>query len=269
VEDVYNYLIEQLNDNTDNLVYRGNYIFRFYEDKMTILEAVSGTLVNEEIDFSPVSVLTKQPIPFINKNNRIDWLLEIGFVVRIAGKEFDKEVDLDYGNIKRVVDDLQGATETINGKRYTFKTQEPSYQGYTVLGRSKYAILSVTLNITQIDSGYFGQDSVFKVDDYTLDIVSVTMNSTRRYYTSSKTKTTDNDYNKPIGRSMVFGITFNYNGEIDLLNEVKGKSDLKKTYTFTETFNSIDYSWTVTAESAQEIITPGGVKQLTFRFVEV
>lgn len=266
---IFDYILTQLNDNTDDLVYKGNYIFKFYEDKMTVLEEVSGKLVNDEIDITPVSVLTKVPIPFVETNARIDWLLELGILVRIQGNEYDATTDLDYANIKSVLDTLQGSVVTISGKRYAFKTQEPNYSGWSFLGKSKWAIITVTLNICQISTGFFGTDSIWKVDGATLDVTNVSVTSTKRYYTSSKVKTTANDYNTAIGRSLVFEITFNYNGETELLKERKGTQTLSKTYTLVETFNTTDIStYTVTCESATENQVKGAVKQLTCRFVE-
>lgn len=270
MQTIFNYFLTQLNDNTDNLVYEGNYIFRFYQDKMTVLEPVTGKLVSEEIDISPVSLMTKTPIPFVESNKRIDWLLEFGILIRMQGQEYDADDDLDYANIENVLDDLQGSVYESGTIRYTFKTQKPDYKGYTVLGRSKFAIITCTMNVTQIDFGYFGNDSVWTVGSYTLDTTEVVRTSTRRFYTADKKDETSNDYNKPIGRSVVIEITFNYNDETDLLNEAQGKQTLTKTYSVSETFNEgTPVTYTMTVESASEIQVKGVVKQLTLRFIEV
>lgn len=266
---IFDYLLTQLNDNTDDLVYKGNYVFRFFTDSMSVLEAVTGKLVNEEIEFSPVALMTKSPVPFVENNKRIDWLLEFGILTRIAGSEYDSTTDLDYANIKGVLDDLQGEVVTISSKKYAFKTNDLNYSGYTMLGRSKYAILTFTINVTQIDYGYFGQESVWKIDTTTLDVFNANITSTRRYYSSDEVDDTTNDFNKCIGRSMVFELTINYNGETDLLDERYGVSTLAKQYTLTETFNSVTKSYTVTCESANELQQSGKVKQLILRFVEV
>jgi len=270
VQNIFNYFIAQLNDNTDNLVYKGNYIFRFFQDSMTVLEPVEGKLVSEEIDISPVALISKTPVPFVESNKRIDWLLEFGILIRMQGQEYDTLTDLDYANILSVTDTLQGSVYEVGSTRYAFKTQEPDYKGYTVLGRSKFAIISVVMNVTQIDFGYFGNDSVWSVGGNTLDTVQVARISTKRFYTADKTDTTDNDYNRPTGRSVVIEITFNYNDETDLLSEVQGKQTLDKTYTVSETFDSgTPISYTMTVESGSEIQTKGVVKQLILRFVEV
>ena len=270
VQTIFDYFLAQLNDNNDDLVYAGNYVFRFFQDSMTVLEPVTGKLVSEEIDISPVALMTKTPVPFVESNKRIDWLLEFGILIRMQGQEYDAAVDLDYANIKSVTDALQGAVYTSGTTRYVFKTQEPDYKGYTVLGRSKFAIITCVMNVTQIDFGYFGNDSVWIVGSKTLDIVSVAKTSTRRFYTADKKSNTANDFNRPIGRAVVLEITFNYKDETDLLSEVNGKQTLAKTYTVSETFNSgTAITWTMVVESASEIQQKGVVKQLIVRLVEV
>lgn len=270
MQNIFNYFLTQLNANANGLVYRGNYIFRFFQDSMSVLEAVTGKLVNEEIDITPVSLMTRTPVPFVEANKRVDWLLEFGLLVRIQGQEYDPLVDLDYANIKSVVDALQGATVTISSKKYAFKTQEPNYNGYTTLGRSKFAIITCVMNVTKLDYGYFGNDSVWYVGGNAIDFTSVAKTSTRRFYTGDVKSVTANDYNKPIGRATVIEMTFNYIDETDLLSEVNGKQTLSKTYTVSETFaGGTAVTWTMTAENASEIQTKGVTKQLTVRFVEV
>jgi len=269
MQEIFDYFITQLNDNTDDLLYAGNYVFKFFQDKLTVYSAIDGTLVNEELDFAPVTVLTKQPIPFVENNKRVDWLIEFGLLIRIEGAEYDTETDLDYANIKSVTDALQGYVYDNESVRYTIKTQEPSYQGFAFLGKTKVAIISCVFNVTQIDFGYFGQESVFVVGGKTLDWTSAHINSTKRFYPLDDKDTTDNDYNLPTGRAMVFEITFNYHAELDLLKEVYGTQTLNKQYAMTHTFNSIVYSYTVACESANEILTKGGVKQLIIRLIEV
>ena len=85
MQNIFDYFITKLNDNTDGLEYRGNYIFRFFTDSMTVLEPVTGKLVNEEIDITPVSLISKTPVPFVESNKRIDWLLEFGLLIRMQG----------------------------------------------------------------------------------------------------------------------------------------------------------------------------------------
>ena len=270
MRNIFDYFLTQLNANANGLVYRGNYIFRFFQDSMSVIEPVSGKLVNEEIDITPVSLMTRTPVPFVEGNKRVDWLLEFGLLIRITGQEYDPLVDLDYANIKSVLDTMQGLSVTISGKKYTFKTQEPNYNGYTTLGRSKFAIITCVMNVTKLDSGYFGNDSVWSVGGNAKDFMSVAKTSTKRFYTADSKAGLSNDYNKPLGRTTVIEMTFNYIDETDLLAEVNGKKTLTQTYTVSETFASgTAVTWTMTVDTASGIQVKGTTKQLTVRFVEV
>lgn len=269
IEKFYDNFIDELNDNTSDLTYKGNYIFKFYEDNMRVYETVTNQQVKSEVEFSPVSLIGKTPVPFVEKNKRVDWVLEFGLLIRIEGQEFDSDDDLDYANIVSVLSDLNGAITDIDTYRFASKTQEPSYIGYTVLGKSKYAIISIVMNVTEMSQGYFGQESVWELDSSELDVTEINVTSTRRFYTADKKSEVTNDYNEPIGRSMVFEITFNYNDETDLLAEAQGKQTLSKKYTLTETFNSVTKTYDVICESAVRSMKLNSVLQITVRFVEV
>src|SRR6056297_516194 len=264
---LFDYFIEQLNLAT-GLTYRGNYIFKFFEDKMTVYDVITGTLVTDEIEYTPVGILSKTPVTFVEKNQRVDWLVEIGIAVRIEGDEYDVSTDLDYANIQSVIDDIQGSSLTLSGKKYSVKVdKEPNYQGYNILGNSKYAILTVVLNITEMSSGYFGQDWTIEVDDVEVDFTDVSISTTKRFYTADNKSTLDNDYNKPNGRAVVIELTMNYNDESTLLAEVMASANLKTNHTVDMTLGEDTWNYAVTVESAPMSLTKGGVMQITLRFV--
>jgi len=266
---LFDYIIEQLNL-AEGLTYRGNYIFKFFEDKMTVYDPIEGTLVNDEIEYSPVAILSKTPVTFVEKNQRVDWLVEIGIAVRIEGDEYDASTDLDYANIQSVIDDIQGSSLTLSGKKYSVKVdKEPNYQGYNILGNSKYAILTVVLNVTEMISGYFGQDWTVEVDDAEVDFTDISITTTKRFYTADDKSALDNDYNKPIGRATVIELTMNYDDETTLLAEVMASAGLKTNHTIDMTLGETTWDYDVTVESAPMSLTKGGVMQITLRFLEV
>lgn len=270
IDKFYDKFLNLLNDNDINLLYKGNFIFKFHTDSMTVYTPVADKLVSIEEEYSPVALIRKTPVPFVEKNKRVDWMLEFGILIRIHGQEFDPTTDLDYPNIIRVLTNLNGAVNDLGGTRYASKTQEPDYNGYTVLGKHKYAIMTMTMQVSEITGGYFGQDSVWALGGSELDVVEVNTTSTKRFYTADKKSELTNDFNMPIGRGLVFEITFNYNGESDILLEAQGKKDLKKTYTLSETFNGqAPARYTVTCESAVRTTKPNSVMRITARFVEV
>ena len=267
---IYDYFITQLNDNDNELVYQGNYVFNFNQDKMTLFQEVTGTLVNKEVEFSPVSIVSKTPVTFIEKNKRIDWSVEIGIGIRIEGQQYSAVNDLDYDNIVRVINLMQGQHYTLSGSEYSVKLDaEPTYQGYQVLGNSKYALLTINMLVTEMSSGYFGQDWTVTLDGAELDIVSFSPTMTKRYLTSDKKNELTNDYNIAAGRVMVFEVVFNYKNETDILSEVMGKSPLKDKYTLVASLGETDYTYTVSVQSGTPTIINGAVVKMTVRFVEV
>ena len=269
VKYIYDYFVEQLNSGGNN--YRGNFLFQLHDETFTVYETVTGKLVKEAVEYFPVSLQVKEPIAFVERNHRIDWLVEFGILIKVAGAVYDSAVDTGYDEIEDVTYSMQGLTDTLaDGNKYCFKTFPPKESGMVMLGNSKYLLLSVTMNVTEVEQGYFGQNSAWAVGSYTPDIISVSKTSTRRYYTADVKSAETNDYNRAIGRSVVVTMTFNYNGETDLLSEVNGKQTLTKTYTVSETFNAgTAVTWTMTCQQATETQTINGVKRLTCIFVEV
>ena len=273
VKEIYDYFVAQLNTNTDGASYRGDFLFQLHDEAFTAYDTVTGKLVKEAVEYSPVALQVGEAVPFAEDNHRYDWLVSFGILVRVAGLVYDSTVDLGYGHIKAVTDTLQGAVVTMTDThKYAFKTTPPKSTGMVQLGNSKFLLVTVTMNITELGHGNFGQQSTWTVGSSTLDIINVTKTSTRRYYTADKKSDTSNDYNKPIGRSVVISLTFNYNGETALLDEVDGKSTLVTTYTVTDTFAGVTpsrvKSWTMTCQQATETKTVNGVKRLTCVFVE-
>lgn len=272
IDKFYDKFLELLNDNDNDLLYKGNFIFKFHTDSMTVYTKFSETedyLVRKEVEYSPVSLISKTPVPFVENNKRVDWLLEFGLLTRIEGQEYDADTDLDYANIVSVLSDLNGAVTDIDTYRFASKTQEPTYNGYTVLGKYKYAILTVTMNVTEVINSKFGQDSTWELDSSELDVVEVNSNATRRFYTADKKSELSNDFNDPIGRSFFVEITFNYNDETAMLLEAQGKQTLSKTYTLTETIGETTQTYTMVCESATRTDRKNSVMQITARFVEV
>ena len=272
MEDIMTIFIARLNDNTLGLKYDGNFLFQFHDEKLTILEQETGKLVLLENDYSPVAMPVKECTPYSEKNKRRDWLIEFNILARIQGAVYDSTVDLDYDNINAKTYAMDGLSLTSGGKKYSFKTRPVREQGYVTLGNSKYVLLAVVMNITEILTGYFGQDSVitltYGTTIITPDVIEFGKVATRRYYTGDKKSTATNDYNKAIGRAMSFTLKINYNDETQLLAEVNGKSTIAQQYTLTEVFNSTTETWTVTCEQASEIQSVNGVKKFSFIFKE-
>jgi len=272
MKNVYDYFVEQLNDNDLGLNYRGNFLFQFHTDKLEVYNQITGTLVSEVKDYSPVSLITSESVPFVESNERIDWLLEFGIIIPIKGQEFSETDDLDYANISRVCRAMNGLNITNGGSKFAFKvTKYPKYNGWSFLGKSKRAFLTVTINMAEIVKGNFTNDLTITVGSKVLDYTNASISSTKRFYTANNKSEDTNDYNKPVGRATVLEVTFNYDTETDILNEVMGKSDIKKQYNVSIDFADVEepYTYNMVIESAPISLTKNTVMQITARFVEV
>lgn len=275
MDNIMKVFVDELNDNTLGLVYEGNFIFQFHDESLKLFQPVTGKLISTEVEYSPVSMPVKECTAFSEKNGRKDWLIEFTILARIHGSVYDETVDLDYENINTKVADFNGLrlVDTVAGKKYAFKTRPVKDAGYMFLGESKYTVLSVVMNVTELKTGFFGQDSVITLTSgatvYTPDVISFGKVSTRRYYQGDVKATATNDYNSPNGRVMAFTLTMNYTNETLLLDEVDGVASLIQKYTLTEVFNvSRTKSWTVTCEQASEVESVNGVKKLSLTFKE-
>jgi hypothetical protein len=276
MQKIFDYFIEQLNSNTDGLVYKGNFLFRFETDRLSVYEPVEGKLVNEEVKYRPVALTTSEDVPFVENNNRVDWLLEVGMLVPINGDAYDATTDLDYANIQSVCRAMNGSSITVDGTKYSVKVSPyPKYRGWTFLGETaQYAILSVTFNLTELGIGEFGQSSTWYLDGLELDVVNADVSTTRRFYTADKKATTDNDFNTVTGRVKMVTLTINYDPTnakcVALFNESRSRATLKGTYTLKETHEVLgDFEDTVIVRSANESAKRNSVRKLVVEFAEV
>jgi len=273
MKDLYDLILEKLNVSAPTK-FDGNFLFRFYDSGLQILESVSGTLVKSWVDINPTGMMIVNPVVFVEDNKRIDWLMQIGTLVRIQGDEYDETDDPDYAHIKSVCETLNGSIQTTTTKKYAFKVFPPEQQGYMSFGDQKYLLLLITFNVTEIQIGEYFQASEIKIDGVKLDITEMSISSAKRYYTADDKTDTSNDYNKPTGRTQSFTITFNYNPldstNQSLFDESRSKSSLSKTYTLTEKTSRGDtYTWIVTVKGASESGVVNGVRKLTIELAEV
>ena len=275
MNEIFDLFLTQLNANDSNLVYKGNFLFRFFDYNFEVYETISGKLVSEIIEFSPVSLMLATPIVFTEQNKRIDWTLQMGLACRVAGEEYDSTVDLDYANIKSVCAALNGTVQTSGGKSFAFKVSPPDYQGYQTHGDDNYMIMFVTMSVTEIQKGEFSQATTYTIGNHQLDVTEIQITTTKRYHTADdKTSNSATDYNLPQGVNRLWIITFNYDPdytiEHNLYKESRGQmTTLYNIYTLTETTSKGDtFNYSVSVRSGSEIYVPNSVRKLTIELVE-
>jgi len=271
---IFNYFLESLNNNDKGLVYRGNFLFQLDTDKLSVYDQVENKLVREKIIYRPVAITVSEDITYVEDNKRVDSLLEFGIVVPIKGQTYNDADDLDYANIKRVCEELNGAELNVDGTKYAVKTSPyPKFSGFAYLGNSKRIILSVTINFTEVEKGEFGQVSEWYLDDVLLDVVEPQVNTTRIFYTNDKKNTSDNNFNNPIGRAKVVNLIVNYDPDnakcVELFKETRSAVDLNKTYQLKEVHDTGIYINNVIVRSATDVTQRNSVRKISVELVEV
>jgi len=288
MEELYNLILTKLNTDRPSYEYDGNFLFRFWNDQFQLLEAISGKLVVESVEKNPVSILIADPVPFSETNKRIDWTLQYGILVRIAGNEYNATTDLDYDHIKTVCATLNGTVETSETKKYSFKVSPPSKSGYQVIGKHKYLMLVMTMNVTEITTGEFCQESVFTLTDpdlsesITLDPKELQISLSRRFHTADdKTDADGRDYNSSEGMVQLFVLTLDYdstdNVHYSLFKETRGQNASGKYFTLVETTTHVlsteptvyqTFTYKLIARSANEVYGRNKLRTLVLEFVE-
>lgn len=274
MKQLYDYFLTQLNDNTDDLLYKGGFLFEVLRDRLSVYSPVEDKLINQEVTYRPIALTTSESVPFTENNGRIDWLFDFGVIVPIKGDKYDETTDLDYANIKRVCLAMNGAKLTVDDKTYAVKVSPyPKYNGFVWLGESKHIILSVVMNVTEVAVGEFGQDSTWYLDDVELDVITADVVSTRRFYTGDKKATTENDYNTPTGRVKMVTLTINYDPDnsmcVELFKESRSTTTLDQRYTLKETHNVLgNFTNSVIVRSASESSKRNSVRRLIVELVE-
>jgi len=250
--------------------FAGNFLFQFHNEGMSALSLVTGTIVNEEVEYSPVCLSVLEETPFVEKNGRSDWLAVFQILIRVAGNTYDATDDPAYDVIKAVSATWKGYSVTSGSIKLAIKCREPKYLGYQTIGKSVYVLLEVGMNITTATATLvnYGNACSYTLDNVSLDVVSFTKSYTRRFYTADTKATLDPDYSRPVGAIWMGVLVFNWAGNATQLTEVNGTASITAPWTLVETTGTTTVTWTVFVENATETVSPGGVRQFTFTLRE-
>jgi len=244
----------------------GNFMFQFHPEGMTALSLVSGKMVLEETEYSPVCLSVLEETPFTELSKRSDWLAVFQIMFRIEGDTYNSTDDPAYAVIAAVSATWKAYSVTSGSYKYAIKCREPKYLGFQTIGKSVFALFEVGMNITSGVSTliHFGNAVSYTLNTVALDVVSFTKSFTRRFYTADVKANADPDYSKPTGSVWCGVLVFNYAGNSNQLAEVNGTSTLAKAWALVETTGSTTVTWNCCVETATETVMPGGVRQFTF-----
>lgn len=180
---LYNWFVEQLNQNSYGVEFSGNYIFKFWNEARGGVSDFEIVRTNEDVlDFEiteivPVVDVQTLEIPFVEKNERSDYEKEFYVALRIEDKvdettndlvlEFD-DTDPKYLALIETIDLIKSQlTFTYDGYKHTVKTKEPQKVQTFKNNGKYYTIFGITMNITSLLDGFFGNEMAFSLKELT------------------------------------------------------------------------------------------------------
>jgi hypothetical protein len=292
---IFNWFVDTLNQNSQNVEFSGNFIFKFWAEQQgtTDFEIISQS--QETLDFEsrevvPVVSIQNIEIPFVEKNNRSDFEQEFYVALRV-----DNRIDETTNQIVIEFDDTDpkymALIETINtirtqlsfpydGFKFTVKAREPQVVQTFKYNGNYYTIFSLILNMTAISTGFYGNEMEFflaaqggslaQLDVIEADIIVGKNTSVFNEITFDGTdqKTHVNS------RSWQAQITVNYRGTaVDnlIFNEMLAlNTDLiVQPYNLRMRQNQVNYNYLVFITSVNANFRNNSVQTLTFQLERV
>ena len=236
---LYDLILSKLNENTQDVVFSGNYMFQFNQqlaggNNFSIVSRSADALEFSTTDIVPLVDIQSIQIPFVENNQRDDWEREFYVAIEIpqttdaTSNEMVIEFDESNPRYQAVLETLENMASNLtfieDGYKYTFKVKEPTKVNVMVYNGKYYQLLALTFNLTSLSEGFFGNEtelyfglasdaSFGETSDYLLDnvefneIVAKTVRATSNIDDTEEGYTTD----KRIWQST---ITTNFNGNV-------------------------------------------------------
>lgn len=292
---IYNWFVETLNTNNQNVEFSGNFIFKFWaqqhgEKNFEIISESEETLDFVSREVVPVVNIQSIEIPFVEQNKRSDFEQEYYVALKVNNRideatnqvviEFD-DTDPKYVAMIETINTIKNQlTFTFDGFKFTVKAREPQVVDTFKYDGNYYTIFSLVLNMTAIESGFYGNEMEFfiapqgtslsKLDVIEADIMSGKQTSVFNEITFEGTdqKTHINS------RSWQAQVTINYRGNsVDnlIFNELMSlNTDLiVKPYDFRMRQDGVNYNYVVYITSVNASFRNNSVETLTFQVERV
>lgn len=294
---LFNYMVDKLNENTQDVTFDGNFMFKFSRAGTYDFEIISrneNVLNFEETEIVPVVNPQLIETPFVERNERSDYEQVIYLALRIERDvdpitnrqviEFD-ETDSRYQAVLETVATLKdNLTFVVGDYKHTYKAQEPQRVEVFKYNKNYYQVLSINFNLTALKKGYFGnetkyyfglQGTVSQTADYQLD----TMELTEIVGKTSRSKSNSDETEETFSidkRTYEVDVTVNFNGTVaDMLlyEEYTAQSDISLLYELqatnptlnTDKGQNYDYTHQVKITSINAIKKNNVVSQITFK----
>jgi len=303
---LYDLILDKLNENTQDVVFSGNYMFEFNQQQVgtrsfEIISRDIDALEFTSTEFVPLVDVQSIQVPFVETNKRDDWEREFYVAIRIPETinettnqtEYKfNESNPQYQAILETLENLSANLTFIDGDyKYTFKVKEPTKVSVMTYGGKYYQILAITFNLTSLEKGFFGNEtkiyfglasdgSFGETDPYALDFVEFTEVVGKTTRTTDNINDTETSFTVDKRTWEVPVLVINFNGNLaDMLiyKEKAATSDIDIEYQIKitnknlNTFagENLDYTYNVLLSNVNAIYKNNVVDQLTFKLERV
>ena len=304
---LYDLILTKLNENTQDVVFSGNYMFEFNQQlagsgnfNFSVVSRDADALEFSSTDIVPLVDVQSIQIPFVEDNERDDWEREFYVAIEIPATrnaitnesiiEFD-EANPKYQAVLETLENMVSNLTFIEGDyKYTFKVKEPTKVNVMTYGGTYYQLLALTFNLTSLSEGFFGNEtklylglasdgSFGETAPYLLDNVEFNEIVAKTVRATSNIDNTEEGYtiDKRLWEST---ITVNFNGNVADMLLYKEKalfSTIKLEYQIkitnknlnTHAGENLDYTINVLVTNVNITYRNNVVDQLTFKLQRV
>lgn len=291
---LYDFFLNELNQNTQNVEFSGNFMFKFWQQGANVNEfeiLYKNSENPDDINFLtkevvPVVDVQQIEIPYVHRNERSEFEKEFYVAIRIEYdvNEFNQRIiEFDEDNAKyqallEQLDDMRNNLVYNDGDfKYALKIKQPQKVNVFKYNGDYYQILAVNMNLSSVKFGNFGSEMSIYLgltqsettnDDFILDIVEanfITVKSTK--VNPVLGSNTYEEETRVRSRNWQVQCTVNYRGNtVDnrLWDEVHARSNMKQEYELRIKQGSLDYTERVYITNLNTIIINNSVEQITF-----
>ena len=234
---LFNWFTDTLNQNTQNVNFSGNFVFKFYGQQQgvsdfEIISTNENSLDFESTEIVPVVNISSIEIPYVEKNNRSDFEQEYYVALRIENRidettnqmvlEFD-DTDPKYQALLETIDTIRNQLSfAYDGFKFTVKAKEPQVVQSFKYNGNYYTLFAITLNMSAISDGFYGNEMTFRLsenlsaftDDDILDVVEANIIVGKETFQRNNITLQPTDQLTEVAsRTFQAQLTVNYRGE--------------------------------------------------------
>ena len=294
----FDLIVDKLNENTKGVTFAGNFMFRFSracDYNFEIISRDTDQLEYSTAEYIPVVDVQDIETPYVQLNKQKDYEREFYIALEIEDQvhettgqqvlEFDY-TDNRYQAILEVLANFEDELTFIDGDyKYSFKVRQPKKVNIFSWNSKYYQILSLTMNLSSVESGFFGNEtklylglesdaSFDKISDYQIDFMELNEVMSKSM-TNTSSRTSDDESKRPIKRTWEATVTANFNGntaDLLLYKEKANTADLRTLYQVlitnanlnNDTGEDYDYTFDVYVSSVNISYQNNMVDRITF-----